>query len=245
MDFNTQASALAGLSRVAADALVVVIVGDKAPAALDKAVAAALTAAVDAGDLELKPGKTLLLHKAAKVQAARLLLATAADGSAKAFHKAVGAAMGVLKNGGARHGAVALAGAELGAAHAEALALAATDALYVYRHTKPSAPAAAPVAKLTLLCDAAVRPDVEAGLARGAAIAEGQTLARECANRPGNHCTPSFLARARAWSSLCRMKVQTCGGRSRRTAGAGGPPNQSAGVGWWSVQPASASTNTA
>jgi leucyl aminopeptidase len=29
---------------------------------------------------------------------------------------------------------------------------------------------------------------------RGQAIAAGSTLARECANRPGNHCTPSYLA---------------------------------------------------
>jgi leucyl aminopeptidase len=33
-----------------------------------------------------------------------------------------------------------------------------------------------------------------AGLIRGSAIAAGMTLARECANRPANHCTPSHLA---------------------------------------------------
>ena len=32
------------------------------------------------------------------------------------------------------------------------------------------------------------------GLARGAAIGAGVNLARECANRPGNHCTPTYLA---------------------------------------------------
>jgi len=35
---------------------------------------------------------------------------------------------------------------------------------------------------------------VRDGLHRGEAIANGVALARECANRPGNHCTPSYLA---------------------------------------------------
>jgi len=194
MDFNTLASAPSGLSRLAADALVVVVVGESVPAGLDKTVAAALSASVEAGDLALKPGKTLMLHRVPRVQAPRVVFTTAGDASAKAFHKAVGAAMGVLKNGGARHVVVALAGAETTAAHAEALALATADALYVYRHTKPSAPPAAPVRTVTLVCDAALRAEAAAGLARGVAIADGVTLARECANRPANHCTPSFLA---------------------------------------------------
>jgi len=35
---------------------------------------------------------------------------------------------------------------------------------------------------------------VRDGLHRGEAVAAGVALARECANRPGNHCTPSYLA---------------------------------------------------
>jgi leucyl aminopeptidase len=36
---------------------------------------------------------------------------------------------------------------------------------------------------------------VAEGMARGEALAEGSTLAREWANRPGNHCTPTHLAK--------------------------------------------------
>jgi leucyl aminopeptidase len=195
MDFNTRVADPGSLSRVSADALLVVLVGDAAPRGLDKLLAAALAASVGAGDFAFKPGKTLLLHRVPRVDAARVVFATAADGSAKAFAKAAASGLGLLKSGGTKHVAVALAGeAALTAAHAEALVIAAADAAYLYRHTKPSAPPAPLLAKVSLLCSASTQSDAEAGLARGEAIAEGATLARECANRPANHCTPSFLA---------------------------------------------------
>ncbi len=194
MDFNTQVAPLGGLSKVETDALLVVLAGTSVPVGLDKTVAAALKAATDAGDLTSKPGQTLVLHHVARIQAARLVFVTSNNASPKAFQKAVGAGLAALKTGGSKHVAVALAGADVTPAHAEALALAAAEAVYVYRHTKPSAPAAGPLSKVTMLCTAAAKPDVDIGLTRGAAIAEGVTLARECANRPGNHCTPSYLA---------------------------------------------------
>src|SRR5574343_548819 len=50
-------------------------------------------------------------------------------------------------------------------------ALAAADAVYTYRHTKPSAPAASALGKITLLADKAVAKAVKLGLDRGQAIA--------------------------------------------------------------------------
>ena len=96
MDFDTQGAGAESLARVAADALIVVLAGEAARKGLDKAVAAALDAAVSDGELALKPGKALLLHRVPKVAAARLVFAVAADGSPKAFHKALGAALGLL-----------------------------------------------------------------------------------------------------------------------------------------------------
>ncbi|HEY6132375.1 MAG TPA: leucyl aminopeptidase [Rubrivivax sp.] len=195
MDFNTLVAAPSGWSRVEADALLVVCVGDAVPAGLDKLIGAALAAAVEAGDIALKPGKGLLLHRVPKVRAPRLVFATAGDGSPKAFAKAVTAGIGLLKSGGTRHLAVALAGADApGAAHAEALVAAASDAAYLYRHTKPSAPPAPLLASVALLCGSAGEAEAKTGLVRGSAIAEGVRLARECGNRPANHCTPTYLA---------------------------------------------------
>ena len=70
---------------------------------------------------------------------------------------------------------------------------AAADAVYLYRHSKPSAPQPVAMSKLTLLCGKTEAKAVAQGLDRGRAIAAGVTLARECANRPGNQGTPTFL----------------------------------------------------
>src|SRR4051812_40958465 len=78
-------------------------------------------------------------------------------------------------------------------AHAEAAVLALADATYLYRHSKPSAPAPWAADSLTLVCQKAETRSVQAGLTRGAAIAEGMTLAKEFGNRPGNECTPTWL----------------------------------------------------
>ena len=195
MDFSTLAISPATLSRVEADALLVVIPAGAMPEGMDRAVRSALEAAMAAGDLELKAGRAVLLHRVPKVKAPRLVAVVAADGTARAFHKAVLAGLVQLKSGGTRHLAVALAregGAD--ASHARCLAQAACEASYLYRHTKPSAPPAPVLNQVTLLCCASAHDEAAQALREGAAIGEGTTVARELANRPGNHCTPTFLA---------------------------------------------------
>ena len=195
MDFNTQVSPAGGLANQIADALLVVVVGVGVPAALDKSLAALLADAVKQGDFEFKAGRCIYLHRPGGVKAARLSFVVAADGSAKAFKSAVATALGALKGLGVVNLAVASAGGEaLTAAHAEALVGAAGDAVYLYRHTKPSAPTAAKLASVTLVAGKAQLAALGRGLKQGQAVVAGVTLARECANRPGNHATPSYLA---------------------------------------------------
>ncbi len=195
MDFKTHVPGAAGLAGVAADALLVVVAGTAVPDGLDEALATALKVGLADSDFNFKPGSSLLLHKAAGVKAPRLLFVAGGDGSVKAWRKAVATGVAALKGGGTRELAVALVGAdEAGTAHAEALVAAVQDTLYTYRHTKPSAPPASPLAGVKLLCAKATAAALGEGLKRGVAIAAGVELARECANRPGNHCTPSFLA---------------------------------------------------
>jgi leucyl aminopeptidase len=87
--------------------------------------------------------------------------------------------------------------------------LAVRDAVYVYRHTKPSAPKAGAFNKVSLLAAKDDAKAVKTGLARGLAIAEGIELAREAANRPGNYCTPSYLAdEVKALGRTHGMKVE-------------------------------------
>ncbi|HMM86732.1 leucyl aminopeptidase [Azohydromonas sp.] len=195
MDLRTQTLPAGGIAAVAADALLVVLVGDKAPPDLDAALAPLLDDAVKHGDFELKPSRTLYLHRPAGAKVARLAFAAAADASPKSVKAALAAGLAALKAPGVKRLAVALAGADaVDDRHAEALALAVADAVYLYRHTKPSAPAPAALASVTLLGTKAQQPVLARGLARGEAIAAGVTLARECANRPANHLTPGALA---------------------------------------------------
>ena len=195
MDFKTQVTAATGLPGVAADALLVLVAGNAAPEGLEAPLAATLGAAAKGGDFAFKAGQTLYAHQVAGVKAARVVFAAVADASPKAVRKAVTAAVGLLKAGGSKNLAVGLAGAGAWtAAQAEAVVSAVSDATYLYPETKPSAGPASKLAVVTLLCTKTEASALGGALQRVAAVAAGTALARECANRPGNHCTPTFLA---------------------------------------------------
>jgi leucyl aminopeptidase len=196
MDFEFKPTGAGGLAAVAADALLVVVGGSAVPRDLDPALATVLADAAAQGDFEFKPNRCLYVHRPAGLAVSRLAFVAAGDGSAKSFRSALGAGLAAVKAMGVQTLAVGRAGFTVAAdeSHATALAAAVTDAVYVYRHTKPSAPAAPSLARVLL---AGAKKDAAAltrGLRRGQAVAEGVLLARECANRPGNHATPSFLA---------------------------------------------------
>jgi leucyl aminopeptidase len=210
MDFKTLVPGAGGAAAVAADALLVVVSGDAVPAALPKALAAACQRAADAGDFAFKNGRTAFLTDVSGVKAPRVVFAHAADGTAAAFRKAVAAGVALIKTGGAAHLAIVSAGAaEPDAATAEALVAAVADAVYVYRATKPSAPAAGKLKTISLVAAKGQAAAVDAGLKLGQGIAAGVELARECANRPGNVCTPTYLAdEAKKLGKAARIKVQ-------------------------------------
>ena len=210
MDFKTLLTPKDGLCGVAADALLVVLAGDSLPSGLDPTLSTVAKAALEAGDLTLKAGQALYLHQVAGLKSPRLALVAGGAATAGSWRKAVAAGLGLLKGGGARHVAVAAVGVDVATeAHAEALAGVASEAVYLYRHTQPSAPAASRIERVSLVCDKPAAAAVEAGFKRGAAIAAGVTLARECANRPGNHCTPTHLAaEAKALAKSHGLKVE-------------------------------------
>jgi leucyl aminopeptidase len=128
-----------------------------------------------------------------------------------------------LKGLGAKQLAVWLAGAgALTEAHAEAVATAGGDAVYLYRHTKPSAGPHSKLARITLLCTRADEAAVTYGLKRGAAVVAGVTLAREVANRPGNHCTPTQLAEhAEELARSMKLKAEVLGRKEIEKLGMG------------------------
>ncbi|MDT7834750.1 leucyl aminopeptidase [Aquabacterium sp. OR-4] len=196
MDCRSLVIAPEATSRLSADAVLLLVVGESLPPAVDAVIGQAVAEAQAQGDLVLKPGKQAYLGRVPGLKAPRLAVVVAKDGSPKALKAAAVSGLALLKGLAIKHLAVQIAGAgEATAAQAEALVQAVTDAVYLYRATKPSAPAAPVLAKLTLLVGSkAEAATATIGLVRGLAIAEGVTLARELANLPGNHCTPSVLA---------------------------------------------------
>ena len=223
MDFKTIVPGVGGVAVVAADALMVLLACDGLPTGLDAPLAALLAAAVKNGDFTSKAGQLLYAHQVPGVKAGRVVFVHAGDGSAKAMRKAVFAGVVSLKGGGAEHLAVMMArpGA-LTDAHAEALVSATTEALYVYRQTKPSAPAPSRLNKVGLICTKAQSPTLSAALQRGEAVAAGVALARQCANLPGNHCTPTYLAeQARQLGKDFGFKVEVLGRKECEKLGMG------------------------
>src|SRR5262245_55852922 len=150
MDFRHQITTVAGVAAVNADALLVVVIGNKAPADLPAALAQALQAVIKQGDLALDGARSLYVGALRGVKAPRVAFAVAADASARAVKSALAQGLALLKGLGAKQLAVWLSGAgALTEAHAEALASTAGDATYLYRHTKPSAGPASKLARIT------------------------------------------------------------------------------------------------
>jgi leucyl aminopeptidase len=214
MDFDTLVPGKGGLAGVTADALLVVITGQQAPRRDDPMLGEPLAQLIDhsiaQGDFALKAGQALYAHRVQGVKAERVALAWAADSGPAALRKAVAAGVGLIKGGGARSLVIAVPGmAAWSGGAAEALVAAVRDGTYLYSSTKPSAPKPSPLATVSLVCERGQAKSLVAALARGQAVATGVALARECANRPANHFTPTDLAReAKALGKSHGLSVQ-------------------------------------
>ncbi len=195
MDFEVVQAAPGNWCEAVCDALLVVVDEHTAPEALGQVLGGALKQALADGDFAFKAGRTLYLHHPGGVKAARVVFAAAASAAPKALRAAVLAGVGAVKGGGTRDLLVAAAlGEPFGAAHAQAVVAAVHDAVYVYRHTKPSANEVPKLQRVRVACGADQEAAVRPALVRGEAMAAGVALARELTNRPANHCTPSDLA---------------------------------------------------
>jgi leucyl aminopeptidase len=182
------------LSGINADALLIVLTPDQSSTG-DQAIDAAVADALKHGDLALKAGRSLFCHRVLGPKQPRLALVVAQGEQAKAFKTAVAKGLAMLKDLGVVHVAVAPAsGLPLTAGHARALVQAADEATYVYRTTKPSAPAPGKLRKVSLVGDKALAATLSAALKQAQAQVAGVAVARELGNLPGNVCTPSHLA---------------------------------------------------
>ncbi len=175
---------------------------DAAGKRLDAASGGYLSSVLKRGDLDGKAGSTLMLPMVPSVACERVLLVGLGkekEFDDKAYRDTVRAAIKVVSGTGARDATLYLADLPMkkrdAAWRAEQAVLVAMDATYRFERMKSKREATAPLARITLAYDkAGDKSDMEAGTARGMAIAQGVILAKDLGNLPGNVCTPTYLA---------------------------------------------------
>ena len=146
-----------------------------------------------AGELEPGVGKQLVALACPAVAARRLVLVRVGDGSALSVRKGLWAAFAALKQAPVKHAVVFLGLPGVNEAAARAAVVAAADATYQYTTTL-SKPKSRQLRRVTVALARSER--VQRLVAEGQALVHGVELAKEWANRPANHATPTLLAQA-------------------------------------------------
>ena len=172
-----------------------------------------------AGDLENKPGKCLSLYAPVGVTASRVVIAALGDGSAKQVRQAVVAAVCAVRAVKSVKKLVMCFTADLSDEATCAAVLAAADASYVYTTTK-SKPEGRTLSTVMLALPNAA--SCQLAYNRGVAAVKGIELAKEWANRPANHATPTLLAQAaKALAKLPNTKCEVLGPKQVAKLGMG------------------------
>ncbi|MBA3594427.1 MAG: leucyl aminopeptidase [Pseudomonadota bacterium] len=218
MDFELKTLTPARICAEKCDALIV-LVGAETWTGAD-AVSALAALAIKAEDFENKAGKLLNAYRPPGIAATRVLLAGAGDGSVKNVRSAVHAAMAALKTTNVRHVVLSLVGmAAADHASVRAAVLACADATYVYSTTK-SKPAVQKLQRVVVAVSSLASS--RAGFDKGVGLSKGVALAREWANRPANHATPTLLAQAaKELGKLPGMRVEVLGPKEVAKLGMG------------------------
>ena len=169
--------------------------------AVDAAAGGALVATLARGDLQGKPGQTLLLQPLTGVKAERVLLVgtgKAEELDARAWRKVAGAINGALKGLAGSDAVLALQDVQVKGRDAYASARLMVEVLAdgQYRFDQYKSKKADPIAlkKITLLSDKAQHDDLARAVAHATAIAAGMAYTRDLGNLPPNVCHPSYLA---------------------------------------------------
>jgi leucyl aminopeptidase len=190
INFELKPLNLVDVSTEKCDALVVLVAQDFKPAKDD--ISQLLAHSLKAGDFDAAPGKLLQVYRSAIVHAPRLVLVGIGEGTDKNVRTAILAAVAAVKGAWLKKLIVCFAAPAREAA-VRAAVLAVADATYSYTHTK-SKKEGRTLQKVLLACSNA--SEVHTTFERAAATAPGIELAKEWANRPANHATPTLLGEA-------------------------------------------------
>ncbi len=191
------------------------VLGDNA-AGLDRQCDGRLSRLVSQGDISGKPGTHLMVYDLAGLRAQRVLLVGLGQPGqvgATELRKAAQAAAGAAK--AARVAALDIAlfesqAGELGTTRSVRHVLESVDAAcYQYRATFGKPPDSDfSLKRVAMVVERANLKAAKEGVRQGTAVAHGVALARELGNRPGNRCTPTYLAE-QAMQMQSSLPIQT------------------------------------
>lgn len=190
MDFELKTLTLAKAQAQRSDLLVLLVAEGFAPG--QDALSSLAALALKHGDFQVRAGSVLQCYAPPTMAARRVVLLGAGDGSAAAVQRAVSSLGPQLKAKALKHAVFAFGFApqpEVVAALVRALA----QASYVYTTTK-SKPEPRTLARVTVGVGHAAA--VRAAFDTAVAVTVGVEFAREWANRPANHATPTLLGEA-------------------------------------------------
>ena len=216
MNFELASLNLAGAAAHKTDALVVLVRDGFKPG--KDALSRLIDDAINMGDLDTKAGKLLQAWRAQGLAAPRLLLVGVGDGSPRQVRTAVTAAMASIKAAPVKHMTLCFSVA-CGAGAVRAAMLAVAEATYAYTTTK-SKPEARKLQRVKVgVPDSA---SVTTAFAQARAVTAGVEMAKEWANRPANHATPTLLAEAaRSLAKGAKLQCEVLGPRQVAKLGMG------------------------
>lgn len=190
MNFELKPLGLVGVASEKCDVLVI-LVPQSFKAAKDD-LSALVAQTIKSSDFEAKPGKILHLYRPSQCSATRVILVGVGEGTAKDVRSAIALALGGVKAPSVKKLLVSFAAPAIEDA-VRAVVLAIADATYTYTFTK-SKPE--PRSLLKAMVATSNATEVQATFDRAVAIVAGCEVAKEWANRPANHATPTHLGEA-------------------------------------------------
>ncbi len=170
---------------------------------VDQATDGQITSLLKNGDIEGKPGQTIMLYNLPGVACDRVLLVGCGKEKkldAAGFSKVFSGAIKTLEEGGTTNAILYLSDLTVkgwNARQKTSQAVAACEsACYRFDQLKSGVTGPRrPIKRITLNVDNASLAAAETGMLQGQAIANGMSMTRDLANLPGNICTPGYLAR--------------------------------------------------
>lgn len=216
MNFELKTIDSLGAANEKCDALIVLLSQSFKPG--KDALSGLVAQVLKAGDLDYKAGKSLAIYRPAGMACSRVVLAGVGDGAAKDVRQAVATAVAALKAGSLKKLVICFASLPKDEA-VRAAVMAVADASYVFTTTK-SRPEGRVIQRVLLGMPNAVkfRPVFD----QVVASVKGIEFAKEWANRPANHATPSLLGgAARSLAKFPKIKCEVLGPKEVAKLGMG------------------------